>query len=474
LGVSVLGYWLCGFAFEFGGLGFVSAHPDLAGLAREWSWAPMDATWGTEWGALGLEGYMLRDAASTATALALFYAQLPWITTAVAVPLWSLQGRVRPFLLFLSALLAASIYALLGNWVYGGGWLANLGRNLGLGHGFVDYAGAGLVHLAGMAVAFAGMLVFGIRTYTGVTAEQLPLPALDREQASVGVRWTTDDEPYVPMPPFYMPALGTLGAWLAVIGWIGWVLITPASVAYGADLAWTELLIALALSVAGGAMAALVFSWLTTGRGNALMTARGVIGAGIAAGSCLPFVPFWAALAVGAAAGLLVPFVHYGIEHLLRLDDPTSVVATHGLPAILGLLAVGLFADGHAGSGWNRTGPATYLGVSGQGVTGYVAAVGFASDWPGQIQAQVTGIVAICLTAFVLSGLLFAVARWLGRAWRGEYTVRLPARPRPRRTAESRPARRWPRIRLSRSVGSEPEPGSEAILPDGPAETTDG
>ena len=465
LGVSVIGYWLCGFAFQFGGSGFVFDHPDLAGLVREWTWSPLGAMWGTKWGVLGLEGYMLRGPASTPAALSLFFSQLPWITTAVAIPLWSLQGRTSPITLFLSGVLVAFVYTLIGNWTHGGGWLANLGLNLGLGHGFVDFAGASAVHLAGMATALAGMLAFGRRAFIRSPVEQLFLPTFGARRADPALRWTPDDEPYVPMPPLYLPALATLGAWLTIVGWIGWGLGTPAHVADGLEIAWTEMLIALILAAGGGAMTALTFSWLTTGQGNALMTARGVLGALVAVSGGLPFVPFWAALAVGAGAGVLVPLVHYAVEHLLRVDDPTSVVATHGVPALWGLLAVGLFADGHAGQGWNQIGTDVYLGVSGQGVAGYWAAQGYASDWPGQFRAQATGGVAVFVTAFFLSWLLFATVQGLTRAWQGEHAIRLPKRRRPKRRPSRTPKPRPPRARFVSTTESKPQPEAEETRP---------
>ena len=463
LSVSAIGYWLAGFAFQFGGVGFVYDHPDLAGLAREWTWAPLDAAWGSQWGAIGLEGYLLRGPASTPMSLRLFLTQLPWIATAVALPLWSLQGRAGPVALFLSGVLQAALYAVAGNWAWGGGWLANLGLNLGLGHGYVDYVGAGPVHLAGAASALAGMLAFGVRPYMRHlregyprSAEQLPLPGLEEDHA------------YVPMPALHLPVLATFGAWLAAVGWLGWTLSAPNYVLSepGLSLAWTW--INLWLAAAGGAVVALFFSWLTTGEGNALMVARGVLGALIAVGPGLPFFPTWAALAVGAGAGLLVPLVQYTVEHLLRFDDPTSAVATHGLPALWGLLAVGLFAAGQAGEGWNRVGTGVYLGVPGQGVSGYLVAAGRASDWPGQFQAQVVGVVAIGVAAFVLSWLLFAALQGLRRAWTAEYTLRLPARQQrpavPSRAALWARSLRWPTIHLGRR-----EPPAAAAEPDGPA-----
>jgi Amt family ammonium transporter len=462
LGTAVIGYWLCGFAFQFGALGFTpGVDTDLSGLVRQWGWAPMNGGWGTRWGMLGLTGYMLRGPASTPVALRLFLAQLPWITTAVAIPLWSLQGRTRPIVLWLSGLLAAFVYALLGNWAWGGGWLANLGLNLGLGHGFVDLAGAGAVHLAGATAAFAGMLAFGVRAVARPGAAQLALPTLD-QGAPRAAKWTAEDEPYVPMPPFYLPTLATLGAWLALIGWIGWVLSAPTAIAAGLDISQVELAISLALAAGGGAAASLLYCWLTTGQGNALMAARGVLGALVAASAGAAFLPTWGALAVGAGAGLLVPLVQYTVEHVLRLDDATSVVATHGIPALWGLLAVGVLADGHAGQGWNLIGTPSYLNVPGQGITGYLAGAGFLSDWPGQFQAQLAGTTAMCVAAFFLPWLLFAAVQGLTKAWQGEYTIRLPAR---RRTRRARTGTRLvrPRVRVVRA----PVPEAEAPQPAG-------
>jgi hypothetical protein len=178
------------------------------------------------------------------------------------------------------------------------------------------------------------------------------------------------------------------------------------------------------------------------------MAARGALAATISAGAGLPFVPLWAVLAIGAGAGLLVPLVQYLVDHILRLDDATSALATHGVPALWGILAVGIFADGHAGQGWNR--------IPGQGVSGRLAAAPYAADWPGQFQAQTTGAVAVFVTAFVLSWLLYAAIQGLTRAWQGEYTVRLPPRPRTPARRPRKRDRRGPRIRFVRQTAREP------------------
>jgi len=445
LGIATIVYWLYGFAFQFGGVGFISDVPGLSGLVREWSWRPWDEMWGTQWGVIGLAGYMLHKPAATEAARALFLSQLPWITTAVAIPLWSLQGRTKPFVLVLSGWLTVSLFTLLGNWSWGGGWLANLGLNLGLGHGFVDLGGAGAIHLAGAASALAGMLAFGTRARAYRGPEQLALPTL--ETSTVQTQIADDGETYVPMPPLHLPLFATLGVWLTLVGLLGWMLNTPTRLTGTLAASEVDMGIGLLLAAAGGALTTLVFSWLTTGEGNALMVARGVLGALVAASSGQLFLPFWATLAVGAAAGLLVPLVQYLIEQLLRLDDPTSAIATHGTSALWGLLAVGIFADGH---------------VDGKDA-GLIAGL-IRGEW-GQFRAQATGAATIAAASFVLSWLLFAAVQGLTRAWQGEYTIRLPHRPRTKTKRTRKTTRRGPRIRFARPQ-KESAPEAEATTTD--------
>ena len=446
LGLSVIGYWLCGFAFQFGGVG-LRAGPELAGLAREWTLSGMEGAWGSQWGVIGLEGYLLRGPAGTPAALRLFWSQLPWITTSVAVALWAVQARTWPVgsaaqrpatsglgvLLVLTGLLQAALYTLVGNWVWGGGWLAYLGENLGLGRGFADYGGS-LVHLLAASVALAALVALpapqgaasqgAAPRSTGASpqaeAQQLPLPELDAPVP--GVRWTARDEPYVPMPALHLPVLATAGAWLALIGWLGWCTSTPLHGIASVVPPWPEQAIGLLLAAAGGALSALFASWLTTRQGNALMTARGVIAALIAVSAGLPSYPLSAALAVGGVAGLLVPLAQYAVDHLLHLHDVTSVLAAHGLAALWGLLAVGLWGGGG----------------------------------PGQFQAQAFGVAAIVCLALLAGGLLMGLARGLVRAWHGESLPRRvvrPARPRRARLGRARPQRkalaavRWPEWR---------------------------
>ena len=161
-------------------------------------------------------------------------------------------------------------------------------------------------------------------------------------------------------------------------------------------------------------------------------------------------MPPWAALAVGAAAGLLTPLAIFTVDRLLRWDDPAAVLTVHGLGGALGLVALGIFADGKAGAGWNGVGVDSYLGVAGQGVTGLLAAAGYQPDWPAQMQAQAVGLAALALFGFfvawlllappaILSHLLRAPARRRATACYGDARRRRPLRrlePDPPATAE--------------------------------------
>ena len=113
-----------------------------------------------------------------------------------------------------------------------------------------------------------------------------------------------------------------------------------------------------------------------------------------------------------------MPLITFVVHHVLRVEDPTGAVPVGLLGGVLGVLAVGLFGDGTAGQGWNGIGIDTYLGVAGQGVTGFIPAPGLAPDWPGQMNAQLVGLAAIAGLTVALVGILFLVLKVLLLLWR--------------------------------------------------------
>ena len=424
-GLATLAYFVVGFAFQFGGIAVFYDSPDLAGLYMEYSL--LDTTWGTGWGMIGLKGFfMLDDAATAAGALVLFLAQLPLLGVATLIPYFALQSRApRWVALLISLLMGSLIYPITGNWIWGGGWLANLGGNLDLGHGLVDAAGGGQVALVGASVALAALLVFRNRSTSetpDVVSVADPEAALLANDASATHPEEPEhDEPapnepdLVRMPPVHLPLLGLLGASLMVVGWMGTGLMSHQPTAVDTLLA--VIAVNLMLGGLGGALTAGLYSWFTTSHLNPLMSARGLVAGLIVVAAGAAFIPAWSALATGLVAGLMLPPLIYLFDCVLRLDDTPSSLSTFGIPALLGLLLLALVASGRYGVGWNGVGEQSYLGVEGQGVSGLIVAPGYASDWSGQIVAQLVGAVAILLWSFGLSWLLMQTVAGIMHAW---------------------------------------------------------
>lgn len=397
LAAAAVGYLVCGFALQFGGVAFVSGLPGLQSLTAEWS--PLDVAWGPGWGMAGLRGFFLSAEAYNADVYFLFFSHLAAVTTAVLVVLLALCHHVkRIHLLAVGLLVAGLIYPLFGNWVWGGGWLANLGLNLNLGHGFVDAGGAGAIFLLGTGVALSGFLI--IRPGRVVNQE---LPQL---------------------PPIHFPLLMILGALLAVLGWSGLLLGNPL---IQEPIVPAVVVMNLFLGAAGGALLTSLYSWFVTGQPNALAIGRGTVAGLVAVSAACAFIPAWAALVIGMVAGLLFLLGLYTWEQVLRLDDPSGTVATFGLPAVWGIVSIALFADGRWGAGWNGVGVQEYAGVAGQGVSGWLLAKGMQPAGLGQTYAQLTGMGALLIAALLLPWLIFKIVLWIHAQSQRVATMPVPA-----------------------------------------------
>ncbi|RLT34808.1 MAG: hypothetical protein DWI57_16105 [Chloroflexi bacterium] len=380
IGLAGVGYWAVGFALQFGGVGLFYSEPGLQGLV--WEWSALPASWGSGWGTAGLSGWFLSGDEMTPAAFALFLAHLPWAATAALLPVLALRGRAPATAALVLALGTGTFfYPLAGNWVQGGGWLAALGRNLGLGHGMVDFGGAGTVFLVAAAITGAALLVWLPR--------QSPKSLADQN-----------------LPTAHLPMLAVVGALLLPVGVLGWSWSNPIQTGIIGDLGPLRGSVNSLLFVISGSLIPVLYTWFVTGESDPMMAARGMAAGAIAGLGAGPFVTPTAALVVGLLAGGSVPFVTFTVNRLLRLNDSAGILSMTAIPALLGLLSVGLFADGSVGAGWQMTGVGSYLGVTGQGVTGLVAASGFISDFPGQLQAQVIGGVALLLWGFVMGSLI--------------------------------------------------------------------
>ena len=173
------------------------------------------------------------------------------------------------------------IYPIYGNWVWGGGWLSQLGTNFGLGHGGVDFAGSGVVHMVGGVCAVAGVMVLGPR-----------LGKYKKDGTSSAI------------PGHHIP-MGVAGALILAFGWFGF---NPGSTLAGTDLRIGVIAANTMLASASGAVVAMIVMWLKFGKPDLTMSANGLLAGLVAITAPCAFVHPMAAVAIGAIAGVLVVY----------------------------------------------------------------------------------------------------------------------------------------------------------------------
>jgi len=156
--LGILGFWLLGYGIMMGGM---NHWPSLGGIGVGHELGPMIA--GKRWGLFGFSKFALTDIADDPVNLTMFLFAAVFMDTAATIPTGAMAERWR-FASFMAygVFISAILYPIYGNWVWGGGWLASLGANAGLGHGHVDFAGSSVVHMTGGVTALAGALVLGM------------------------------------------------------------------------------------------------------------------------------------------------------------------------------------------------------------------------------------------------------------------------------------------------------------------------
>src|SRR5215471_422220 len=160
-GVGMLAYWLIGFAIQMGGVG---GNGNLGGVT------PLNTEWGITlcgktFGLFGQHALFLTQGGGYDVAvMVLFLFQMVFMDTALTIVTGSAAERWKyAAFIVASFVMGAFTYPLFANWAWGGGWLANLGANFGLGHGYADFAGSGVVHAVGGVTALAGAMIIGPR-----------------------------------------------------------------------------------------------------------------------------------------------------------------------------------------------------------------------------------------------------------------------------------------------------------------------
>ena len=256
-----------------------------------------------------------------------FFFQVVFVATAMSIVSGAVAERMKlwAFVAF-AAVMTAFIYPMEGNWTWGGGSVFGM-YSLGDDFGFSDFAGSGIVHMAGAAAALAGVLLLGAR------------------KGKYGANGQVNAIPGANLP------LATLGTFIL---WMGWFGFNGGSVLKLGDIANSNSVAMVFLNTnaaaAGGVIAALVVAKILFGKADLTMALNGAL-AGLVAITAEPSTPSaLGATLIGAAGGALVVFSIITLDKL-KIDDPVGAISVHGVVGLWGLLAVPLTNDGASFSG---------------------------------------------------------------------------------------------------------------------------
>lgn len=316
--VAAIVFMVCGFAWQ--GYAGLPVNGVILG-GRPW-----DLIGSGQWFLRGLSHSMDAEASSAAIGGAMSGAPLAALLgmlsvgLAALVPLsagadrWKLAASCAS-----TALLAGVIYPVFAHWAWGGGWLAQLGVNYGLGAGFVDVGGAGTIQ------ALAGLTALSITWILGPRRAKFALDG--RVAAAI---------------PAHNIVLVVLGCLLLLPGWFG-LNAAGAMLFSGVGMSGLPLVaINTLLCASGSAMTAVVFTKARFSRPDSSLSANGWVAGLVASSAGCAFVSPFFAVFIGIGAGLLLIFTVEFFETRLGIDDPAGAVSVHAVSGIWGLLSLGL------------------------------------------------------------------------------------------------------------------------------------
>jgi Amt family ammonium transporter len=314
--VGTLAFWAVGFGFMFGA--------DRFGL-------------------FGGSGFFLSGAnpvtAEGLRTFAFWMFQVVFAATAATIVSGAMAERTR-FVAYLiySFVISLFIYPISGHWIWGGGWLANLG--------FMDFAGSTVVHSLGGWCALIGAALLGPRVGKYVRRDgQISVKAIQGHN---------------------LP-LATLGVFIL---WFGWFGFNAGSTVSGTDLSIAFIAVNTNVAAAAGAVGAMALSWIRSKKPDLSMSLNGALAGLVAVTAGCASVSPGSAILIGLIAGAIVELSVEFIDKVLRIDDPVGAVSVHGVCGAWGTLAVGLFAQPEYGglAGLFFGGGVQQLGIQALGV----------------------------------------------------------------------------------------------------------
>jgi Amt family ammonium transporter len=362
--LGMLGYWICGFALQMGGVGGGTLGSTLGLLDSEFS----IHLFGKSFGLFGMKGFFLSGVTYDTAIFTLFLFQMVFMDTTATIPTGAMAERwtFKSFMVY-AFFISGIVYPLYANWIWGGGWLSMLGANFGLGHGTLDFAGSSVVHMTGGVAALAGAIILG--------------PRLGKFKA--------DGTPNA-IPGHHIP-MAMVGCFILAFGWFGF---NAGSTLAGGDLRIGVIATNTMLASASGALFSLLYMWFKYGKPDISMSANGMLAGLVAITAPCAFVNSVSAVIIGAIAGILLCLSVFFVERTLKIDDPVGAISVHGVNGAWGLLSLGLFADGTYGDGLN-------------GVAGTVKGLFYGNA--SQFAAEVVGVLTNFIFVFVVMFVFFKV-----------------------------------------------------------------
>ncbi|MBA4358600.1 MAG: ammonium transporter, partial [Desulfovibrio sp.] len=363
--IGMLGFWATGFALQMGGSGGAATLGGGTLLNEEF----VISLFGKDFGLWGMKGFFLGGDVYDSTVLTMFLFQMVFMDTTATIPTGAMAERwtFKHFIIY-GFFISMFVYPLYANWVWGAGWLSQLGANFALGHGVLDFAGSSVVHMTGGVAALAGAMVLG--------------PRLGKFRA---------DGTANAIPGHHIP-MAIAGCLILAFGWFGF---NAGSTLAGGDLRIGVVAVNTMLASAGGSMTALLYMWLRFGKPDVSMAANGLLAGLVAITAPCAFVTPIASVAIGAIAGVLLCMSVLFVENTLKIDDPVGAISVHGVNGAWGMIALGLFADGTYGDKLN-------------GVDGTVKGLLYGDA--SQFVAQLVGVSVNLVFVFVVMYLFFKIS----------------------------------------------------------------
>ncbi|MGN0374649.1 MAG: ammonium transporter [Butyrivibrio sp.] len=316
-------FWLIGFGLMFGGSGaFVGS---IKGIASE-------AAYGSG---------MLPDGVPF---WAFLIFQTVFCATAATIVSGAMAERTKfsSYCIY-SLIISLVVYPISGHWIWGGGWLSQLG--------FHDFAGSTAVHMVGGVAAFVGAKILGPR-----------IGKYDKNGKPKAI-------------PGHSLTLGALGVFILWFCWFGFNGASTVSMEGEAIVSAGKIFVTTNLAAAVSTCTVLIITWIKYKKPDVSMTLNGTL-AGLVAitAGCDTVSPTSSAI-IGIIAGFVVVFGIEFIDKVLKIDDPVGAVGVHGLCGAIGTLCVGLFSDGAGtdGLGLFMGGGAKLLGTQALGVVSVIA-----------------------------------------------------------------------------------------------------